>query len=115
MLHIALHFLAPAVVALVFFRPRAEQATLVMLATMLVDLDHLLADPIYEAERCSIGFHPLHTTVPIAVYVAVFLLAVAFAKRLNSTDYAGSARIARLVSLGLLIHMVLDAIDCMSW
>ena len=31
-----------------------------MMATMLVDLDHLFADPIYDPDRCSIGFHPLH-------------------------------------------------------
>ena len=31
-----------------------------MLATMVVDLDHLLADPILDPQRCGIGFHPLH-------------------------------------------------------
>ena len=36
-------------------------------ATMLVDLDHLLATPLYNPDRCSLGFHPLHTTLPIIV------------------------------------------------
>ena len=40
-----------------------------MLAGLLIDIDHLLADPIYYAERCSIGFHPLHTPLPIILYV----------------------------------------------
>ena len=71
-----------------------------MVATMIVDLDHLLADPIYDPERCSIGFHPLHTTPAIAVYV----LLAAWPK-------------TRLVGVGLLIHMALDLGDCawMTW
>ena len=28
--------------------------------TMMVDLDHLIADPIFDPQRC-IGFHPLHS------------------------------------------------------
>lgn len=62
---------------------------------MLVDLDHLLASPIYDPARCSIGFHPLHSVVPIGVYC----LLVIFPK----TRYLG---------LGLVIHMLLDALDC---
>ena len=60
MLHLALHFMVPAVAAGLFFRRRWQHAYLLMMATMLVDLDHLLANPIYDATRCSIGFHPLH-------------------------------------------------------
>ena len=66
-----------------------------MAATMLVDLDHLLANPIYDPNRCSIGFHPLHTTFPVIVYMFLTL----FGK-------------TRLVGLGLVIHMALDYIDC---
>jgi len=66
-----------------------------MIATMLVDLDHLLADPIYDPNRCSVGFHPLHSYIAIGIY-AVFL---AFPK-------------SRLIALGLLIHMALDYLDC---
>ena len=67
-----------------------------MVLTMAVDLDHLWADPIYDPNRCSIGLHPLHTFPAILVYCA--LLAVPR---------------ARLVAWGLLIHMALDASDCM--
>ena len=96
MLHIGLHFLVPAVVAFLFFRDNWIKAWLVFMTTMLVDLDHLLADPIYDPGRCSIGFHPLHHTLPIAVYITL-----CFVPRL------------RLVGIGLVIHMALDAIDCL--
>ena len=96
MLHLVLHVAVPGLVAGLFFRDRWKTAWLVMLATMVVDLDHLLADPIYDPERCSIGFHPLHTLPAIALWG---LLAVP--KR------------TRLIGLGLLIHMALDALDCL--
>ncbi len=62
---------------------------------MLVDLDHLLADPIYDPQRCSIGFHPLHKLWFIGFYIVLTF----FPK-------------TRLVGLGLTIHMALDSIDC---
>jgi len=66
-----------------------------MVLAMLVDLDHLLADPIYDVARCSIGFHPLHTIFPIIGYgVMCFFPKV------------------RLIGIGLIIHMLLDSIDC---
>ena len=58
-LHYGLHFLFPALIALVFFRNEGKKAYLIMIATMLVDLDHLLANPIFDPNRCSINFHPL--------------------------------------------------------
>ena len=66
-----------------------------MLATMLVDLDHLLADPIYDPSRCSIGFHPLHSFPAITAYLVLLI-----------------PRVSRLPALGLIIHMALDALDC---
>jgi hypothetical protein len=30
---------------------------LILIATMLIDLDHLLVEPIFETNRCSINFH----------------------------------------------------------
>lgn len=68
-----------------------------MLLTMLVDLDHLLARPVYDPGRCSIGFHPLHSEWMLPVYIALVALPR-----------------TRLVGLGLVIHMVLDAVDC-AW
>ena len=66
-----------------------------MLCGLLIDLDHLLADPIYAADRCSIDFHPLHTMGPITLYG----LALLHPK-------------TRLVGIGLCIHIILDTIDC---
>lgn len=95
MLHLALHILVPAIVAALFFRQRWLSAFLWMMATMLVDIDHLLADPIYDPGRCSIGFHPLHKLGPITLYALLCLVPK-----------------VRLVGIGLVIHMVLDSVDC---
>ncbi|NQX38164.1 hypothetical protein SAMN05421820_101173 [Pedobacter steynii] len=95
MFHIFLHFLVPAIVAVVFYRKILLKAWLIMMATMAVDLDHLLAVPIYDPNRCSIGFHPLHSYYAIAVYVILLF----FPK-------------TRIVGIGLVIHMILDYIDC---
>ena len=99
-IHLLLHLLVPGLVARFSLRSNRWRGWLTMVLTMAVDLDHLLIAPIYDAARCSIGFHPLHTPVAIGVYVLVAVI-----PRL------------RLVSLGLLIHMALDGIDClwMSW
>lgn len=94
-LHLLLHLLVPAAVAWLCYRDQWRRALAIMLATMLVDLDHLLADPLYDPQRCSIGFHPLHTAPAIAVYAALL-----------------PWRRTRLVALGLLIHMALDWSDC---
>lgn len=69
LLHLRLHAAIPGAVALLFFRPHWKRAWLIMFATMLVDLDHFLADPIYDPGRCGIGFHPLHGYPAIAAYV----------------------------------------------
>ena len=96
LIHIVLHLLLPLVVAWLFFRDRWKRAWLIMLATMLVDLDHLAADPIFDPERCSVGFHVLHTWPAVGVYVAAL-----FVSRV------------RLVGAGLVIHMGLDGLDCL--
>ena len=95
MFHLALHFVMHAIVAGLFFRQRWQMAYLVMMATMLVDLDHLLAAPIYDASRCSIGFHPLHEPWFIVLYAVLCFVPK-----------------TRLMGVGLMIHMVLDSIDC---
>lgn len=112
MLHIALHFAVPVLVALVFYRRRWWQASLILIATMLVDLDHLLADPIYDPERCSIGFHPLHTAPAIAVYALLFALPLVLGRKSDRPGLQPAARMLHLIGLGLLIHMALDWSDC---
>ena len=63
---------------------------------MLIDLDHLLATPIYDASRCSIGFHPLHSHVAIGIYLALLI----FPR-------------TRVIGIGLVLHMATDALDCL--
>jgi len=96
MAHLALHFIVPLLVAFLFFSENLKLSYLVMMLTMLVDLDHLLASTIYDANRCSIGFHPLHQYWFIAIYLVMSF----FSK-------------TRLIGVGLIIHMSLDALDCL--
>lgn len=99
-IHLLLHLLIPALVAWFFFPKARFKSFVILMLTMLIDLDHLLADPIYDPNRCSIGFHPLHSIVAIFAYFSILFL-----------------KKTRLVAIGLLIHIVLDLIDCvwMKW
>ena len=94
-LHIALHFIVPGVVARWAFTERWKKAWFIMVLTNMVDLDHLLAIPIYDPNRCGIGFHPLHSYLAVIAYLAM-------------TATANT----RLVGVGLVIHMTLDGLDC---
>lgn len=113
MIHIALHFVVPVLIALAFYRDRWRSATVIMVATMLVDADHLLADPIYDPERCSIGFHPLHSVPAIVVYTILFLLPLVERWSGTTQRLRPRLRVIHLVGLGLLIHMALDWSDCL--
>jgi hypothetical protein len=95
-LHVLLHVAVPAAVARLAWRQQRLRAFLLMLAGLAIDLDHLLATPIYDPERCSIGFHPLHTWPAAIAYLLVCL-----------------PRPTRAVGAGLLIHLALDGIDCL--
>ncbi len=69
---------------------------LIVFAGMLIDLDHLLANPVFDPNRCSIGFHPLHSYIAVLVYSLL-----PFFKQ------------TRLLGLGLIIHIVADMVDCL--
>ena len=96
LIHYFFHFGMPLIVAYVFFRNDYKRVYLILLATMLVDLDHLLATPIFSPNRCSINFHPLHSYYAMAVYVAMLVLPKPY----------------RVIGLGLLLHMLTDLNDC---
>lgn len=113
MVHIVLHFLVPIVVALLFYKKHWQHAALILVATMLVDLDHLFADPIYDPERCSIGFHPLHTIPAIMLYTILFTLPFITGINLKENSSQSLAEKLHLIGLGLLLHMALDGIDCL--
>lgn len=62
---------------------------------MLIDLDHLLATPIFDPTRCSINFHPLHTYWAMVIYILLLI-----------------PKKTRLIGLGLVIHIIADFADC---
>lgn len=94
-IHYFLHFIFPLFIALVFYRQQWQRAYLLLLLTMLVDIDHLLALPVFSPCRCSIGFHPLHSYIAIGIYALGLL-----------------PRSTRLIAIGLLLHMATDLLDC---
>ena len=95
-LHYSLHFLLPLIIAILFFKKEWKKVYVIMMLTMLVDLDHLLADPIYQADRCSINFHPLHSYYAIALYFIMSFLRKPF----------------NIIGIGLVLHMIADYTDC---
>lgn len=96
--HYSFHFLVIGLIAYLYDPKYWKKYWLILLATMLVDLDHLVADPIFEPGRCSIGFHPLHSYVMVLIYLLGSLLL--------------KHRILKLICIGLLFHMFTDFIDC---
>lgn len=90
-----MHFLAPGIIAYVFFRKNWKKVWLIFILTMLVDLDHLIATPLFDPNRCSINYHPLHSYYAIAVYA---ILTVPLK--------------TRIIAIGLLFHMLTDFVDC---
>ena len=95
--HYSLHIFLPLLISFLFFKKNWKTAYLIMLSTMIVDLDHLLADPIFQKDRCSINFHPLHTYFAIIIYAIMILLRQPF----------------NIIGIGLILHMATDLIDCL--
>ena len=93
-IHIILHFLIPIIIPYLFRMKNKLKTIAILCSTIIIDLDHLLADPIYDPNRSSIGFHPLHCYYAIAIYVVLLYF----------------PRI-RILAIGLLIHISLDYID----
>mgnify|MGYP001575187746 FL=1 len=91
-----MHYLIPGLIAFIFFKKNWKMVWLIFTLTMLVDLDHLLATPLFDANRCSINFHPLHSFYAIIIYV-IFLFPIK----------------TRIIAIGLLFHMFTDFIDCL--
>ena len=95
-IHYGLHFLLPLFIALKFYPKKIVVAYLIMIAGMLIDLDHFLANPVFDPGRCSIGFHPLHSFWVIIFYVLLLI-----------------PKKTRLIALGLVCHIFADVIDCL--
>jgi hypothetical protein len=94
--HYGIHFLLPMAVGLLFYPDRPLKAVLILLCAIAIDVDHLVADPIFDPNRCSIGFHPLHTYWAIAFYVILTL-----------------PKPTRIFGVALLLHILADSVDCL--
>ena len=69
--HVSGHYVLPFAIAYSIYGSNWKSVTKTMISSNLVDVDHLLANPIYDPDRCSIGFHPLHSVPAIGVYSAM--------------------------------------------
>lgn len=94
-IHYFLHFGIPLAIAFIFFKKQWKKIYLIFIASMLVDLDHLLANPIFDSNRCSINFHPLHSYYAIIIYFVLLI-----------------PKKTRILAFALLFHMFTDWIDC---
>ncbi|MFB9057114.1 DUF6122 family protein [Mariniflexile ostreae] len=93
--HYGCHILLPLFVAVAWYKSHWKTAFLILFSGMWIDLDHLLAQPIFDPNRCSINFHPLHSYYAMVVYVLLLI-----------------PKKTRLIALGLVIHIVADLVDC---
>lgn len=97
LIHYSLHFIAPFFIAYYLFRSNWKNVYLILILTMVIDLDHLLATPIFQPDRCSIGFHPLHSFYIIPFYFVLLF----FRKPFN------------IIAIGLILHIFTDSLDCL--
>lgn len=96
LLHYGAHFILPAWIAKIFYSENRIKSYLILLSTMLIDADHLLTKPIFDACRCSIEYHPFHNTFTISLYYILL-----FPKQ------------TRILGIGLCLHIVSDFVDCL--
>jgi len=94
--HYGLHFGLPLIIALFFFKQHWIKAYFIMLSAFIIDLDHLLANPIFDPNRCSVNFHPLHSYYAIVIYLILLI-----------------PKKTRLFGLGLVAHIMADTADCL--
>ncbi|HDZ15057.1 hypothetical protein LCGC14_1342970 [marine sediment metagenome] len=93
--HYGIHFIVPIMIGLFFFKQHRLRVILILLAGIVIDVDHLWAVPIFDPNRCSIGFHFFHQYWAIAAYIVMLF----FEK-------------TRIFGFALLIHILADVSDC---
>jgi hypothetical protein len=94
--HFGIHLVVPLIVALIGYKKQWFKSFLILLSAFIIDLDHLLATPIFDANRCSIDFHPLHSYGAIGIYICLLVPSK-----------------TRLFGLGLCIHILADSYACL--
>lgn len=95
-IHYGIHFFLPLAIALFFYKPKLLKVYFIFLLGFLIDLDHLVATPVFSPDRCSINYHFLHSYLAISIYI----LAIFWKK-------------TRLIGIGLVCHIIADTTDCM--
>ncbi len=95
-IHYGLHFAMPVLFARLYDKEKWMRIYAIFLASMLVDLDHLFATPIFDPNRLSVGYHFLHSYYAMGVYA----LGLFF-------------RPTRILAFALIFHLFTDIIDYM--
>ncbi len=95
-LHYGIHFILPIAIVFLFFKEYKLRALIILWAAIVIDIDHVFATPIFDSNRCSINFHPLHGYWAIGVY---FILLI--------------PKKTRIFGIALLNHMLADSADCL--
>ncbi|MFL1896873.1 DUF6122 family protein [Aquimarina sp. 2-A2] len=95
LIHYGFHFILPLMVSLYWYRKEWKQVYIFFLLAMLIDIDHLWAQPIFDPDRCSVGYHTFHSTIAIAIYFLLLL-----------------PKKSRILAIALLWHITTDTIDC---
>ena len=106
LVHYGLHFVFPLVIALFWPRRRWTVVYLLLLSTMLIDVDHLLARPIFDPNRCSVGTHLLHSYPMVGLYVVMLFLPY---------ERWGWPWWLRVLAVGLILHILTDWQDFYLW
>lgn len=94
-IHYGIHFALPPLIAWIWYRRSFKTAALILLAGILLDIDHLWANPIFDTGRCSIGYHTLHQWPFITLYVLLL-----------------GFKHTRIAGLAFLVHILADTADC---
>jgi len=95
-IHYFLHLGFPLIIAYAFFRENWKNVYLILLLTMIIDVDHVFSEPIFQANRCSINYHMFHTHYAAVGYVVLLFLRKPF----------------NIIGLGLVLHLATDFVDC---
>ncbi|MDH7444251.1 DUF6122 family protein [Aquimarina sp. 2201CG14-23] len=94
-IHYSFHLILPLGLVLICYPTEWKKAYPIFLAAMLIDLDHLFANPVFDPNRCSIGFHFLHSIYAIIGYSILLL-----------------PKKTRIIGIALLWHIFTDQLDC---
>ncbi|MEP2736520.1 MAG: DUF6122 family protein [Erythrobacter sp.] len=96
-IHYGGHWIAPFLIAAILWQARWKVAGFVIASANLIDLDHLLATPMFDPNRCSVGFHFLHGWEAAAVYALMLLIPRWY---------------IRAFAIGAFWHLIVDYGDC---